>query len=88
MNKPVPPHPEVPKLKDVIRINDSLRPAVLPWSPKVLVKDALEGEYLVQDVLADEVIERVQNRITDIMPELIREAVEHVLTEHAKKTNK
>ena len=51
----------------------------------MLVRDALKSEYLVQDVLAEEVIERVQNRITDIMPELIREAVEHVLTEHAKK---
>jgi hypothetical protein len=88
MNKPVSPHTQVPQLKDVIRINDSLRPAVLPWSPKVLVRDALKSEYLVQDVLAEEVIERVQNRITDIMPELIREAVEHVLTEHAKKQTK
>ena len=85
MTKPVPPLSQIPQLKDVVKINDSLRPAVLPWNPKLLVNDALIAGYPIQDALADEVIERVQNRIAELMPELVRDAVEQVLLEHTQK---
>ena len=88
MTKPVPPLSQIPQLNDVVKINDSLRPAVLPWNPKLLVNDALIAGYLIQDALAEEVIERVQNRIAELMPELVRDAVEQVLLEHTQKPEK
>jgi len=75
-------------LNEAVQVNDSLRPAVLPWNPQHLVKDALLASYPVQDVLAEEVIEKVQNRIAEMMPELVREAVEQVLIEHTYKLQK
>ena len=88
MTNPVPPHSQIPQLNDVVKINDSLRPAVLPWNSKLLVNDALIAGYPIQDALADEVIERVQNRIAELMPELVRDAVEQVLNEHTLKPEK
>jgi len=88
MTKPVPPLSQIPQLNDVVKINDSLRPAVLPWNPKLLVNDALIAGYPIQDALAEEVIERVQNRIAELMPELLRDAVEQVLLEHTQKPEK
>ena len=88
MTKPVPPLSQIPQLNDVVKINDSLRPAVLPWNPKLLVNDALIAGYPIQDALAEEVIERVQNRIAELMPELVRDAVEQVLLEHTQKSEK
>mgnify|MGYP000692770726 CR=1 FL=1 len=88
MTKPVPPLSQIPQLNDVVKINDSLRPAVLPWNPKLLVNDALIAGYPIQDALAEEVIERVQNRIAELMPELVRDAVEQVLLEHTQKPEK
>ena len=88
MTNPVPPHSQIPQLNDVVKINDSLRPAVLPWNSKLLVNDALIAGYPIQDALADEVIERVQNRIAELMPELVRDAVEQVLLEHTQKSEK
>ena len=85
MTKPVPPLSQIPQLNDVVKINDSLRPAVLPWNPKLLVNDALIAGYPIQDALADEVIERVQNRIAELMPEFVRDAVEQVMLEHTQK---
>jgi hypothetical protein len=85
MTNPVPPHSQIPQLNDVVKINDSLRPAVLPWNSKLLVNDALIAGYPIQDALADEVIERVQNRIAELMPELVRDAVEQVMLEHTQK---
>ena len=88
MTKPVPPLSQIPQMNDVVKINDSLRPAVLPWNPKLLVNDALIAGYPIQDALAEEVIERVQNRIAELMPELVRDAVEQVLLEHTQKPEK
>ena len=88
MTKPVPPLSQIPQLNDVVKINDSLRPAVLPWNPKLLVNDALIAGYPIQDALAEEVIERVQNRIAELMPELVRDAVEQVLLEHTQRPEK
>ena len=70
-----------PLLTEVIQVNESLRPAAFPWDPKEQVKDALSGEP-VKDALADEVIEKVQQRIAELMPDLIRDAVDQVLKEH------
>jgi hypothetical protein len=88
MTKPLPPTSLIPQLNDPVQVNESLRPAVLPWNPQHLVKDALLASYPVQDVLAEEVIEKVQNRIAEMMPELVREAVEQVLIEHTHKLQK
>ena len=88
MTKPMPPSTQIPLLNDAVQVNESLRPAVLPWNPQHLVKDALHASYPVQDVLAEEVIEKVQNRIAEMMPELVREAVEQVLIEHSHKLQK
>ena len=70
MTKSLPPTSQIPQLNEAVQVNDSLRPAVLPWNPQHLVKDALLASYPVQDVLAEEVIEKVQNRIAEMMPEL------------------
>ena len=88
MTKSLPPTSQIPQLNEAVQVNDSLRPAVLPWTPQHLVKDALLANYPVQDVLAEEVIEKVQNRIAEMMPELVREAVEQVLIEHTHKLQK
>ena len=76
-----PPLVPAPLLTDVIQVNESLRPAVLPWNQKVHIKEALGGKH-VQDELADKVIEKVQQRIAEMMPDLIRDAVDQVLKEH------
>jgi hypothetical protein len=39
----------------------------------------------VHDALANEVIEKVQLRIAEMMPDLIRDAVDQVLKEHEPK---
>lgn len=88
MTKSLPPTSQIPQLNEAVQVNESLRPAVLPWNPQHLVKDALLASYPVQDVLAEEVIEKVQNRIAEMMPELVREAVEQVLIEHTHKLQK
>ena len=79
-----PPLVPAPLLTDVIQVNESLRPAVLPWNQKVQIREALGGK-LVQDALADKVIEKVQQRIAEMIPELIRDAVDQVLKEHEPK---
>ncbi|MFM7801952.1 MAG: hypothetical protein ACKO69_07420, partial [Limnohabitans sp.] len=70
-----------PLLTDVIHVNASLRPATFPWDPKDLIKEALSTKP-VQQALADEVIEKVHMRIAEMMPELIRDAVDQVLKQH------
>ena len=79
-----PPLVPAPLLTDVIQVNESLRPAVLPWNQKVQIKEALGGKH-VQDALADKVIEKVQQRIAEMMPDLIRDAFDQVLKEHEPK---
>ena len=73
----------VPVLTEVIQLNDSLRPAILPWQMKTRVQEAMGPAYVDQDVLADKVIEKVNNRIAELMPDLLRESVDQVLKEHA-----
>ena len=79
-----PPLIPVPLLTEVIEVNESLRPAVLPWSQKLQIKEAMESKH-VHDALANEVIEKVQLRIAEMMPDLIRDAVDQVLKEHEPK---
>ena len=85
MTKPVTPFPnQVPVLTEVIQINDSLQPAILPWQVKPQMHDALPSGQLNQEQLADKVIEKVQARIAELMPELLKESVDQVLKEHAQ----
>lgn len=73
----------VPVLTEAIQLNDSLRPAILPWQMKTRVQEAMGPAYVDQDALADKVIEKVNNRIAELMPDLLRESVDQVLKEHA-----
>ena len=75
---------QVPVLTEVIQINDSLRPAILPWQVKPQLHEALPSGQLNQEQLADKVIEKVQSRIAELMPELLKESVDQVLKEHAQ----
>jgi hypothetical protein len=85
MNKPSIPKLPVPMLTEVVQVNGSLRPAVLPWTvakqtePPVMPAGALAPD---QEALADQVIARVQLRLAQILPELMRNAVDEVLKEH------
>ena len=73
----------VPVLTQVIQLNNSLRPAMLPWQVPQVVQTALSQSSIDQHVLADKVIEQVQEKIAELMPELLKESVDQVLREHA-----
>ena len=73
----------VPVLTEAIQLNDSLRPAILPWQMKPRVHEVMGPVYVDQDALADKVIEKVNSRIAELMPDLLRESVDQVLKEHA-----
>jgi len=73
----------VPVLTEAIQLNDSLRPAILPWQMKTRVHEVMGPAYADQDALADKVIEKVNSRIAELMPDLLRESVDQVLKEHA-----
>ena len=75
----------VPVLTEAIQLNDSLRPAILPWQMKTRVHEVMGPAYVDQDALADKVIEKVNNRIAELMPDLLRESVDLVLKEHAQE---
>ncbi len=81
---PTTPATAVPVLTEAIQLNDSLRPAILPWQMKTRVQEVMGPAYVDQDALADKVIEKVNNRITELMPDLLRESVDQVLKEHAQ----
>ena len=85
MNKPSIPKLPVPMLTEVVQINGSLRPAVLPWTvAKQPDTQAMPAGALApdQEALADQVIARVQLRLAQMLPELMRNAVDEVLKEH------
>jgi hypothetical protein len=85
MNKPSIPKLPVPMLTEVVQINGSLRPAVLPWTvAKQPDTPAMPAGALApdQEALADQVIARVQLRLAQMLPELMRNAVDEVLKEH------
>ena len=73
----------VPVLTQAVHLNPSLRAAVLPWHSSLPVPETLDTASLDQHVLADKVIEQVQEKIAELMPELLKESVDQVLREHA-----
>ena len=79
------PASAVPILTEALQLNDSLRPAILPWQMKTRVQEAMGPAYVDQDALADKVIEKVNSRIAELMPDLLRESVDLVLKEHAQE---
>jgi hypothetical protein len=90
--KPQPPvdFSRVPVLTQAVELNPSLRPALLPWQVPDLVKEPLNLAAVDQNILADKVIEQVQEKIAELMPELLKESVDQVLRDHAieqMKTN-
>jgi len=74
---------KLPLLTQAVQLNSSLRPAMLPWQVPTQLQDAV-GKYSIdQNLLADKVIEQVQGKIAELMPELLKESVDQVLREHA-----
>ena len=74
----------VPMLTEVVQINGSLRPAVLPWANAPVVgKDlGLPTDLPDQEALAQKVIERVETQLAQLIPELLRQSVDDVIREH------
>ena len=82
MSRPDIPKSPVPMLTEVVQINGSLRPAVLPWtSTQETVDSALAG-LPDQELLAQKVIERVESQLAELLPELLRQSVDDVIREH------
>jgi len=82
MSRPDIPKSPVPMLTEVVQINGSLRPAVLPWtSTQETVDSALSG-LPHQELLAQKVIERVESQLAELLPELLRQSVDDVIREH------
>ena len=82
MSRPDIPKSPVPMLTEVVQINGSLRPAVLPWtSTRETVDSALAG-LPDQELLAQKVIERVEIQLAELLPELLRQYVDDVIREH------
>ncbi|NBY33080.1 MAG: hypothetical protein EBQ68_03265 [Betaproteobacteria bacterium] len=75
-------------LTEVVQINGSLRPAVLPWtSTQETVDSALSG-LPDQELLAQKVIERVESQLAELLPELLRQSVDDVIREHLGDNSK
>jgi hypothetical protein len=71
-------------LTEVVQINGSLRPAVFPWANAgVAATDlGLPADLPDQELLAQKVIERVENQLAQLIPELLRQSVDDVIREH------
>jgi hypothetical protein len=84
MSRPDIPKSPVPMLTEVVQINGSLRPAVFPWAnSQVAATDlGLPADLPDQEVLAQKVIERVENQLAQLIPELLRQSVDEVIREH------
>lgn len=80
-SKPNTPNP-VPLLTEAVLVNETLRPATLPWQNQTRIRDVFASTHPHQDALAEQVIEKVQQRIEALIPELIKEAVDQVLAQH------
>lgn len=74
----------VPMLTEVVQINGSLRPAVLPWANASVAGKGLglSADLSDQEALAQKVIERVETQLAQLIPELLRQSVEDVIREH------
>jgi hypothetical protein len=84
MSRPDIPKSPVPMLTEVVQVNGTLRPAVLPWASPTTqetVDSALAG-LPDQEVLAQKVIERVESQLAELLPELLRQSVDDVIREH------
>ncbi|NDC61545.1 MAG: hypothetical protein EBZ60_05955 [Betaproteobacteria bacterium] len=90
MSKPGVPKLPVPMLTEVVQVNGSLRPAVLPWATPKPTTPVTTTETLAPDpeALADQVIARVQMHLDQILPELMRNAVDEVLSEYVDNEHK
>lgn len=82
MSRPDIPKSPVPMLTEVVQINGSLRPAVLPWTPTQETVDSALAGLADQEVLAQKVIERVESQLAELLPELLRQSVDDVIREH------
>ena len=80
----------VPMLTEVVQINGSLRPAVLPWANAPLAgKDlGLPADLPDQEALAQKVIERVETQLAQLIPDLLRQSVDDVIREHLGDNSK
>lgn len=83
MSRPDIPKSPVPMLTEVVQVNGSLRPAVLPWTQ--VNPDAAKDTPSLgpdQELLAQKVIERVENKLAELLPELLRQSVDDVMREY------
>lgn len=92
MNKPHIPQSPVPMLTEVVQVNGSLRPAVLPWAaqpspePAPLIPETSPSHASDESsLLADKVLERVQAQLAKILPEMMRQAVDQVVSEYVRE---
>ena len=90
MNRPDIIKSPVPMLTEVVQVNGSLRPAVLPWANlPVAGKDlGLPPDLPDQEVLAQKVIERVENQLAQLIPDLLRQSVDDVIREYLDESPK
>lgn len=74
----------VPMLTEVVQINGSLRPAVLPWANASVAGKGLglSADLSDQEALVQKVIERVETQLAQLIPELLRQSVDDVIREH------
>ena len=82
MSRPDIPKSPVPMLTEVVQINGSLRPAVLPWTSTQETVDSALARLPDQELLAQKVIERVEIQLAELLPELLRQSVDDVIREH------
>lgn len=84
MSRPDIPKSPVPMLTEVVQVNGSLRPAVLPWAQAAADDPSKANPVLApdQEALADQVIARVQLKLAPLLPDMLRDAVDEVLREH------
>ena len=82
MSRPDIPKSPVPMLTEVVQINGSLRPAVLPWTASQETVDTALAGLPDHEVLAQKVIERVESQLAELLPELLRQSVDDVIREH------
>ena len=68
MSRPDIPKSPVPMLTEVVQINGSLRPAVLPWATTQETVDSALAGLPDQEVLAQKVIERVESQLAELLP--------------------
>jgi hypothetical protein len=87
MNRPPIPEADLPVLLNPVQVEVAIRPARMPWQMDSSV-DRLDQSSTNFDHLSDLVLERVQLQLAQVMPEMLRQAIDQILKEQGYiKTN-